>query len=118
MFFQSKLSGACLNCWADPLTLDVELLCKNKKQKGSTEARPLRLRYLSQFFPMEENINCLENEVLCVSLRTFHLWGGLVFIMDDHDNFHNWMMTLNNMFPCWRMIRYFSHWVGEFLSLS
>ena len=77
---------------------------------------------------------------LCVSLRTFHLWDSLVFIMDDHDNspnwimilnnmFHNWiiilnsmfsslMMTLNNMFPSWRMIQYFSHWVGDFLSLS
>ena len=55
---------------------------------------------------------------LCVSLRTFHLWGGLVFIMDDHDNFPNWMMTLNSMFPSWMMIQYFSHWVGGFLSLS
>ena len=39
----------------------------------------------------------------CISLRTFHLWGGLVFIMDDHDNFPNWMMTLNSMFPSWMM---------------
>ena len=67
----------------------------------------------------------------CISLRTFHLWGGLVFIMDDHDNspnwimilnsmfsnwimilnsmFPNWMMTLNSMFPSLRMIQYFSH---------
>ena len=59
------------------------------------------------------------------------LWSGLVFIMDDHDNFPNWMMTLNSMFPswmmtlnsmfpcwmmtlnsmflCWKMIQYFSH---------
>ena len=90
--------------------MDVGLLCKNKKQKGSAGARPLPLRCLSQFFPEEEKINCLENEVLCISLRIFHLWGGLVFIMDDHDNFLNWimilnsmfsslMMTLNNMFP-------------------
>ena len=66
---------------------------------------------------------------LRICLRTFHLWGGPTFIMDDHDNFPNLMvtlnsmfpsrmMTLNNMFPCWRMIRYFSHWVGDFLSLS
>ena len=63
----------------------------------------------------------------------------MVFIMEDHDNFPNlmitlnsmflskmmtlnsmfpcWMMTLNSMFPCWRMIQYFSHWVGYFLSL-
>ena len=25
-------------------------------------------------------------------MRTFHQWGGLVFIMDDHDNFPSWMM--------------------------
>ena len=66
---------------------------------------------------------------LCVSLRTLHLLGGLVFIMDDHGNFLNcimivnsmfpgWMMTLNSMFPSWRMIQYFSRWVGDFLSLS
>ena len=66
---------------------------------------------------------------LCVSLRTFHLWGNLIFIMDDHDNFPNWIMILNSMFPSWimtqnsmfpslRMIQYFSHWVGDFLSLS
>ena len=29
---------------------------------------------------MEENINCLGNEVLCICLRTFHRWGGLVCI--------------------------------------
>ena len=39
-----------------------------------------------------------------ISVRTFHRWGGLVFIVDDHDNFSNWMMTLNNMFPSRRMI--------------
>ena len=36
---------------------------------------------------------------LCISLRTFHLWGDLVFIMDDHENFPNWIMTPNSMFP-------------------
>ena len=25
-------------------------------------------------------------------MRTFHRWGGLVFIMDDHGNFPSWMM--------------------------
>ena len=113
---------------------------KMRNKKGSAGVRLLSLRCLSQFFPVEEKINCLGSEVLCVSLRTFHLWGGFVFIMDDHDNFHNWimilismfpswmmtlnnmfpywMMTLNSMFPCWRMIQYFSHLVGDFLFLS
>ena len=36
-------------------------------------------------------------------LCTFHQWGGLVFIVDDHDNFPNWMMTLNSIFPNWIM---------------
>ena len=25
-------------------------------------------------------------------MLTFHRWGVLVFIMDDHDNFPSWMM--------------------------
>ena len=60
-----------------------------RNRKGSAWARPLLLRCLSQFFLVEEKINCLENEFLCICLRTFHLWGGLVFIIDDHDNFLN-----------------------------
>ena len=50
--------------WDGSLALDVGLLCKNKKKRGSAGPRPLSLRCLSQFFPMEENINCLGNEVL------------------------------------------------------
>ena len=107
-------------------------------QKQSARARLLPLLCLRQFFPVEDNINCLGNEVLCICLRTFHLWGDLIFIMDDHNNFSNWimilnsmcrmmtlnsmfpywMMTLNSMVPCWRMIQYFYHWVGDFIFLS
>ena len=79
----------CWNCWAGPLSLDVGLLCKNKKQKGSARAHLLPLRCLIQFFPGEEKMNCLGNEFY---VRTFHRWGGLVFIMDDRDNFPSWMM--------------------------
>ena len=25
-------------------------------------------------------------------MHTFHRWGDLVFIIDDHDNFSNWMI--------------------------
>ena len=57
--------GRNWNCrWAGSLDLDVGLLCKNKKERGSAGARPLPLRCLSQFFPVEENINYLWNEVL------------------------------------------------------
>ena len=45
------------------MTPYVGLLFKNKKQKGSAGARPLPLQCLSQFFPGEEKINCLENEL-------------------------------------------------------
>ena len=40
---------------------------------------------------------------LRMSMRTFHRWGGLVFIVDDHDNFPNWIMILNSMFPNWML---------------
>ena len=57
--------GRNWNCrWAGLLALDVGLLCKNKKERGSAGACLLSLRCLSQFFPVEENINCLGNEVL------------------------------------------------------
>ena len=42
----------------------------------------------------EEKINCLRNEFF---VRTFHQWGDLVFKIDDHDNFHSWMMI--RIFP-------------------
>ena len=44
------------------LALDVGLLCKNKKQRGSARARLLPLRCLSQFLSGKEKINCLEDE--------------------------------------------------------
>ena len=47
---------------AGPLALNVGLLCKNKKQRGLTGARPLPLRCLSQFLPGKKKINCLESE--------------------------------------------------------
>ena len=64
----------CSDCWAGLLTPDVGLLYKNKKLKGLTGARPLPLRCLSQFFPVEENINCLGNEVLCVLFTDGVTW--------------------------------------------
>ena len=57
--------GRNWNCrWAGPLALNVRLLCKSKTERGPARARPLLLRCLSQFFHLEENINCLRNEVL------------------------------------------------------
>ena len=59
---------------------------RNKRINGD---RPLPLRCLSQFFSVEEKINSLRNEFF---VHTFHRWGGLIFIMDDHDYFPSWMM--------------------------
>ena len=46
--------------------------------------------------PMPKSVisNGRENQLLreWIFVRTLHRWGGLVFIMDDHDNFSNWMM--------------------------
>ena len=61
-FFNRNWAGACLNRWAGPLALDVGILCKNRKQRGSAGALLLPLRCLCQFFPDEEKINCLESE--------------------------------------------------------
>ena len=71
----------------------------------------------------------LLNEFSVRKFAYLSLMGGLVFIMNDHDNFLNWIMimnsivpswimTLNSMFPSLRIIQYFSNWVGDFLFLS
>ena len=48
---------------------------------------------------MEEKINCLENEFFVHMSVYLSLMGWSGIYMDDHDNFLNWMMTLNSMFP-------------------
>ena len=117
----------------------VDFGCLAPLQKQETKRiggdRSLPLQCLSQFFLVEEKINCLGNEFL---VRSFHRRGGLVFIMDDHDNFPSWMMIqiflplcerfsfliVNRLikvidnFLSWMMIPYFFHWVMNFLSLS
>ena len=69
--------GQSWDCsWAGPLALDVGLLCKNKNDRGSAGARLLPLRCLSQFLP-KKKYQLLRGRMV---LRTFHRWGGLVFI--------------------------------------
>ena len=79
---------------------------RTRKKKGRQGLRPWPLRCLSQFLS-ERKDRLLRGRMCCVclrmSMRTFHRWGGLVFIMDDHDNFPNWIMILNSMFPNWMM---------------
>ena len=115
MFFQPKLGWSLLELLGRSADFGYLAPLANIRNKRIDGDRPLPLRCLSQFFPVEEKINYLENEFF---VRTFHQWGGLVFIMGDHDNFPSWMMIQNDTFPCWMMIRYFSHWLRDFLSLS
>ena len=94
--------GRSWDCrWVGPLALDVGLLCKNKKERGSAGARPLLLRCLSRFLPDERKDQLLRGRMF---LRTFHRWGGLVFIA--------------YVFPNWMVVRIFSHWMEDFLPLS
>ena len=57
-----------------------------KDRRGSPVASPMPKSVLS---------GGRENQLIreLIFVRTFHLWGGLVFIMDDHDNFPSWMMV-------------------------
>ena len=73
-FFNRNWAGASWNCCVGQLALDAGLLYKNKKPKGSEGARPLLLQCLSQFFPVEEKINCLENDVLCIPFTDGVAW--------------------------------------------
>ena len=59
---------------------------RNKKdRRGSLVASPMPKSILS---------SGREDQLLkkCVFVCPFHRWGGLVFIMDDHDNFPSLMM--------------------------
>ena len=76
------------------------LLCKNKKQRGSTGTRPLSLRCLSQFLPGKENINCLEDE-FSAYLSPMG-WPGIIV----------------DVFPNLMVIRILFHWMRGLLSLS
>ena len=59
---------------------------RNKKgQRGSPVASPMPK---SVFFGGRENQLLREG----ISMRTFHRWGDLVFLMNDHDNFPSWMI--------------------------
>ena len=70
---------------------------KTRKKVGRRGLRPWPLRCLSQFLT-ERKYRLLRGRML---LRTFHRWGGLVFIV--------------YIIPNWRVVRIFSHWMGYFL---
>ena len=95
-----------LQCWSAGSGRGTPLQKQERRKNGRQGLRPWPLRCLSQFLS-EKKDRLLRGRMccvcLCMSLRTFHRWGGLVFIMDDHDNFSNWIMILNSMFPNWMM---------------
>ena len=101
MLFQPELGWSVLEslgrsadsgCWAP--------LQKQETRRiggGSSVASPMPKSVLSS----GRKINCLGNVFF---MRTFHRWGGLVFIVGD--------------FPNWMVIRTLSYWMRDFLSLS
>ena len=66
MLFQPELGWSVLELLGWSADSGCRAPLQNKKQKGLAGARPLPLGCLSQFFPLEEKVNCLRNEVLCV----------------------------------------------------
>ena len=85
-------------------SLDVALLYNDKKgRKGRRGLRPWPLRCLSQFLSKRKD-RLLRGRMCCVCLRTFHRWGGLVFIV--------------YVFPSLMVTRILSHWTEYFLPLS
>ena len=84
MLFQPELGWSVLELLGRSVDSGCQASLQKQETKGSVGARLLPLQCLSQFFPVEENINCLGNEVF---VRTFHRWSGLVFIMGHHYQF-------------------------------
>ena len=73
---------------------------KARKKVGRRGLRQWPLRCLSQFLA-ERKDRLLRRQMF---LLTFHGWGGLIFIV--------------YVFSNWMVIRIFSYWMEDFLSLS
>ena len=107
--FNQSWAGVCRDRWAGTRTVTglvrwlwaLDSSAKSKKQIISTGDCPLPLRCLSQFFPDKRKDQLLKRANF---LRTFHRWGGLVFIA--------------YALPNWMVVRILSHWMGYFLPLS
>ena len=67
MFSQSKLGWSLLELLDRSANFEYRAPLQKQETKRIDRDRPLPLRCLSQFFSVEEKINCLtNNEVLCV----------------------------------------------------
>ena len=98
MLFQSELG--VLELLGQSADFGCLALLRKQETKRIDGDSPLPLRYLSQFLPVEEKINCLGNVFF---VRTFHRWGDLIFIVGG--------------FPNWMVIQTLFYWMGDFLSL-
>ena len=67
-------------CWTGPQVLALYSSAKTRKKKGRQGLHPWPLRCLSQFLAGRKDRLLRERMFFCVSLRTFHRGGGLIFI--------------------------------------
>ena len=89
MFFQSELGLNVL----DLLGRSADSVRWTSLQKQETKrisgGSPVASSMPKSVLSGEREDQLLGNEFF---VRTFHRWGGLVFIMDNHDNFPSLMM--------------------------
>ena len=104
MLFQPELGWIVLELLGRPVISGRWAPLQKQETKKIGGGSPVASLMPKSVFLVEEKINCLRNEVLGVCLRTFHRWGGLVFIVGD--------------FPNWMLIQTLCYWMGDFLSLS
>ena len=89
LFFNWNWDGACWDCWADPLALDAALPCKKQETKRIGGARPLPLRCLSQFFPVERKDQLLRGRMFSVPFTDGlpGIYSRCFSQLDDEDSF-------------------------------
>ena len=74
MFFQSKLGWSLLESLSRSVNSGYRVPLQIEETKRIGGDHPLPLRCLSQFFPVEEKINYLGNEVLCIPFTDGMAW--------------------------------------------
>ena len=74
MLFQPELGWSVLELLGRSADSGCRAPLQKQETKGSAGARPLPLQCLSQFFPVGEKIDFLENGVLCVPFTDGVAW--------------------------------------------
>ena len=75
MLFNRNWAGACWNCWAGPLNLDVGLLCKKQETKRIGRGSPVASLMPKSVLSCWKDINCLGSE-FCAYLSPMG-WPGI-----------------------------------------